>query len=91
MITRIAEEHRGADDAEQQHERRAPAERARRQRGQRERAALAVIVGAQQDQHVFDRHDDDQRPQDQRQHAEHDVAGDRRRIALAAITASRKA
>ena len=36
-------------------ERGAPAERARRQRGQRQRAALAVIVGAQQDQHVFQR------------------------------------
>ena len=37
-----------------QHQRRAPAERAVRQRHQRQRAALAVIVGAQQDQHVFD-------------------------------------
>ena len=54
-----------------QHERRAPPERAGRERGQRQRAALAVVVGAQQDQHVFDRDDDDQRPQDQRQHAEH--------------------
>ena len=49
----------------------------RRQRRQRERAALAVVVGAQQDQHVFERDGDDQRPHDQRQHAEHDVTGDR--------------
>ena len=46
---RVAEEHRGADDAEHQHERRAPADRAERERGQRQRAALAVVVGAQQD------------------------------------------
>ena len=52
-------------------------ERARGERGQRQRSALAVVVGAQQQQHVFDRDHDDQRPQDQRQHAEHDVAGDR--------------
>ena len=73
----VAEEHRGADHAEHQHERRAPAERARRERRERERAALAVVVGAQQDQHVFERDDDDQRPQDHRQHAEHDLARDR--------------
>ena len=54
----------------------APAERAGGQGRQRERAALAVVVGAQQDQHVFQRDDDDQRPQDQRQHAEYDIARD---------------
>ena len=41
------------------------------QRHQRERAALALIVGAQQQQHIFAGNDQDQRPQDQRQHAEH--------------------
>ena len=38
---------------------------------QRQRAAFAVIVGAQQEQHVFERDDDNQGPEDQRQHAEH--------------------
>ena len=38
----------------------------------RQRAALAVIVGAQQDQHVFGGDHDQQRPDDQRQNAEHD-------------------
>ena len=71
---RIAEKHRGADDADDEDESGAPAERARRQRRQRQRAALAVIVGAQQDQNVFQRDRDDQRPHDQRQHAEHDIA-----------------
>ena len=70
---RVAEEHRRADDAEQQQVA-APAERAGGERGQRQRAALAVVVGAQQHQHVFDRHHDHQRPHDQRQHAEHRVA-----------------
>ena len=48
--------------------------RALRQRHQRQRAALAVVVGAQQDHDVFERDDDDQRPEDQRQHAEHRVS-----------------
>ena len=55
------------------------AERALRQRHQRQRAALAVVVGAQQDHDVFERDDDDQRPEDQRQDAEHRLA--RRRAA----------
>src|SRR5262249_39882491 len=36
-----------------------------------------LFVGPQQQKHVFDRHHDDQRPKDQREHAEHDVACDR--------------
>ena len=76
----VAEKHRGADDAEQHHERRALADRAEGERHQGERAALAVVVGAQQDQHVFDGHHQDQRPQDHREHAEHDLAGDRARL-----------
>ena len=70
----VAEEHGGADHAQSQQQRRPPAERALAERHQRQRAALAVVVGAQQQQHVFDGDDDDQRPQDQRQHAEHDLA-----------------
>ena len=53
------------------------AEGALRQRHQRQRAALALVVGAQQDDDVFERDDDDQRPQDQRQHAEHAPRGRR--------------
>ena len=70
----IAEKHRSADDADNEDECGAPAERARRQCGQRQRSAFAVIVGAKQDQHVFQCDRYDQRPHDQRQHAEHDVA-----------------
>ena len=73
---RIAEKHRGADDTDDEDKRRAPAERPRRQRRERERTALPVIVGAQQDEHVFHRHHDDQRPDDERQHAENDGAVD---------------
>ncbi len=73
---RIAEEHRGADDAENVDRGGAAAERPARQRGERQRAALAVVVGAQQDQDIFAGHDNDQRPQDERQHAEHRVAAD---------------
>ena len=49
------------------------------QREQRQNAALAVIVGAHDQDRVFDRDDDDQRPEDQRHDAEHrlrrDVSG----------------
>ena len=65
----IAVEQRRADDAEQRDDAGGladPADRARGQRHQRQRAALAVIVGAQQDEHVFQGDDDEQRPQDQR-------------------------
>ncbi|MCY1309676.1 hypothetical protein D9M70_597940 [compost metagenome] len=52
------------------------------QRQQRERAALPLIVGAQQKQHIFDRDDDRQRPDHQRDQADdldigHAVARDR--------------
>ena len=72
----VAEEHGGTDDAEQQ-QIASPAERPRRERGERQRAALPVVVRAQQHQHVFDGDDDHQGPHDQRQHAEHQVAGHR--------------
>jgi len=52
---------------------------------QRKDAALAVIVDAHGDRDVFDRRDDHQRPQDERQDAEHalardDIARPRRRL-----------
>ena len=72
----IAEEHGCADHAEHQHQRRAPSERARGKRRQRKRSALPVVVGAQQNQDVFDGYDNDQSPQDEREHTEHCIAGD---------------
>ena len=41
-----------------------------RQRHQRQDAALAAVVGAHDQRHVFDRHDQHQRPEDQRQDAQ---------------------
>jgi hypothetical protein len=49
---------------------RAPDE-TRCQRHQRQDAALALVVRVHHQQHVFDRHDQQQRPEDQRQDAEH--------------------
>ena len=46
----------------------------RGQRQHRDQAAFAVVVGAQDQQHVLQRDDDRQRPEDQRQHAEDVVA-----------------
>ena len=74
---RVAVEQAGPDGAQQQHLASAAgavAERALGERDEGQRAALAVVVGAQQDDDVFDRHDEDQRPQDQRQDAEDDLA-----------------
>ena len=73
----IAVEHGGTDDAEHHHRHRTPPDRPRRQRRQRQRSPFPVIVGAQQDQHVFQGDDDYQRPQDEREHAEHEFMGDR--------------
>src|SRR6185312_1494051 len=43
---------------------------------ERQCAAFAFIVGAQQNEHVFAGDDENQRPKDERQHAEHDLARD---------------
>src|SRR5437867_3918419 len=43
------------------------------QRQQCDNAAFAAVVGAQDQKRVFDRDDEDQRPQDQRHHAEDSV------------------
>ncbi len=58
----IADEHRGADDAQRQQRPASAAQRTLTQRHQRKRAALAVIVGAQQQQHVFRGDDDEAAP-----------------------------
>ena len=73
---RVADEHRRADHAENHERDRAAPERSLPQRHQRQRSALAVIVGAQQQQHVLNCHHDNERPQDQRQHTEDDRAAD---------------
>ncbi|MHC2242035.1 hypothetical protein ACVJH7_001342 [Bradyrhizobium elkanii] len=73
----IADEHRGADHAEREQRPAAPTDRALAERHQRQRAALAIVVGAQQQQHVFRGDDGEQRPQDQAEHAQHHDAGDR--------------
>ena len=69
----VAVEHGGADHAQHQNEGRTPSQRARRQRGKRKRAALTVVVGAQQDDDVFDRDRDNERPYDHGKDAEHDL------------------
>ena len=69
----VAVEQGGADQSDDQ-KLGAPGSRlgvaGRQQRQQRHDAAFAAVVGAQDQQRVFERNDQDQRPQDQRHHAE---------------------
>ena len=74
----IAKKHRSSDHAEAQDRDCPVAQRSRRERGQRQRSALPVVIGAQEDQHVFERDDDNQRPQNERENAENDAARERR-------------
>ena len=80
----VAVEQRGADQADDQ-EPGAPGAGlgvAGRQQGQQgDDAAFAVVVGAQDEQRVFDRDDQDQRPQDERDDAQHRVGRDRAAVA----------
>ncbi|MNJ66588.1 hypothetical protein D3C77_626780 [compost metagenome] len=72
----VAVEQRRAKQAEQhQHpaQTRIGCRRAPRQSGQRHDAALALVVGTQHEQYVFDRDHPDQRPEHQRQNAQHAV------------------
>ncbi len=66
----VAVEQRRADQAEGDKITVAPMPFCPGQRHQRQNAALAVIVGAHDHQRVFQRNDDDQRPENQRQAAE---------------------
>ena len=70
----VAVEQRGADQADDE-QRGAPAPARRvpgvKQREQRDDAALAVIVGAQDQNGVFERDDQDDRPEDHRHDAHH--------------------
>lgn len=82
----VAVEQRRADQAGNHHESLQPAERRRRparQGRQRHHPALALVVGTQDEDHVLDGNDPDQRPEDQREHAKdaivvglHPVAAD---------------
>ena len=92
----IAIEQRGADNAEERDDADGladTADGARSERHQGQRAALAVIVGAQQDDDVFERDDDEQRPKNERHHAKHRGAVELGMLAArdAAMMASRKA
>jgi hypothetical protein len=62
---RVTIKQRAADDPEQHDRAGAMTDRALRQRHQCQRSALAVVICAQQDHHIFKRHHDDERPQDQ--------------------------
>ena len=62
----VAIEQRRPDHAHGHEDPGSAAERFLRERHQRERAALAVVVGAQQDDDVFQRHHDDERPDQER-------------------------
>jgi hypothetical protein len=68
---RIAIEEGGAGHPQHQEQRRAPLCHRLAERHQREGAALALVVGVEQHQHVLERDDQQQRPRHQRQDAEH--------------------
>ena len=70
---RVTEKHRCADYANDENECGAPAEGSCCQRGKRQRPALPVVIGTQQDENVFERYRYDECPDDERKHAEHDV------------------
>ena len=78
----VAVEQRRAEDAEQHQQPTASALGARMgsERGQRENASLALVVGAQHDGDVLHRHHQQQRVDDQGQHAEDVLVGRRHRV-----------
>ena len=67
---RVAAEQARARDAQHEDERRAAPNRLLRHRHQRQRAAFAAVVRAHDEQHVFDRDDEEQRPQKERDDAD---------------------
>ncbi|MCY1436036.1 hypothetical protein D9M71_521510 [compost metagenome] len=72
----VAIEQRGAEQSQQYQYPAQPRIRRGRapgQGGQRHDAALALVVGTQHEQYVFDRDHPDQRPEHQRQNAQHAV------------------
>ena len=73
----VAEKHRGPDDPQTEDSDGAAAERSGRQRRERKRSALSIVVGAQQDQHVFERHNNNQGPENEREDAKDGAARER--------------
>ena len=71
---RVARKQRGSGDAKQKRHRRPLPKRALRERHEREDAALALVVGLHQEQHIFRGDDNQQRPNDQRNDAD-DLGG----------------
>ena len=67
----VAGEQRGADDAQQEDERASSPEGFLRQRHQRQRSAFAAVVGLKHEDDVLHRHDDEDRPDQQRDDADH--------------------
>ena len=77
VMTASPIEQRRAEHAQKRDQPDMAAERPLDQRHQAQRAALAVIVHAHDERDVFQRDDDDQRPQHQRFDAKHHFAGQR--------------
>ena len=69
----VAVEEGSADHAQNQDQRRAALGHRLPERHQRERAALALVVGVEQHQHVLERDDEQHRPHHQREDAEHGI------------------
>jgi len=71
----VAVEEGDADDGEADHQCLRPLAlgQAEGEGGEREDAAFATVVGARDQQDVFDRDDDDEGPEHEREHAEHGV------------------
>ena len=65
----VAEKQGGAAHAQQEDRLRLPPDGALREGHQRQGAAFALVVGAQQHKHIFEAHDDRERPQDERKDA----------------------
>ncbi|MNS73160.1 hypothetical protein D3C72_1065920 [compost metagenome] len=82
----VAIEQRSADQPAHHHQRTQPRVGRRgppRQCSQCHGAALALVVGAQDEHHVLERHHPQQRPQDQRQDPQHAVMVDRHSVPAA--------
>lgn len=82
---RIPEEDRGAEQADQHQaapQLRLVAHRRRRQRQHGDETAFAVVIGAQDQQHIFEGDDDRHRPEQQGQHAQNVVVCQRHMPAM---------
>ncbi|MCY1538537.1 hypothetical protein D9M68_740830 [compost metagenome] len=71
----VAKEHGGTHDAQHRDPDRRIGESLAGQRHQRQRAAFAIVIGAGDEEHIFERHGQRQRPHDEREQAQHLVVG----------------